>query len=198
MMNRRSEGADVELTVPLRLLDSEAGHFSFFVWQNVTIVAWAAAATGPAVKRIEVASTPVMKEHPEGVSAIHLAKEGAGMPTAEAREGFLQSMKVHAKSLQCVSVVLLGGGFWASTLQSIVTGMRMLAPNSFAMRIDNGFDSCLHWLPPEHLRRTGVALRPNELRAAMNEALSQMTQDAERLVARRDSDITATHPVRRR
>ena len=197
-MNRRSEGAEVELSVPLRLLDSEAGHFSFFVWQNVTIVAWASAATGSVVQRIDAASAPLLKEHREGISTIHLVKEGAGMPTAEAREGFLQSMKVNAKSLQCVSVVMLGGGFWASTLQSIVTGMRMLAPNSFVLRVDNGFDSCVHWLPPEHLRRTGVALRPDELKAAMTEAFAQMAQDAERLVARRDSDITATHPVRRR
>jgi hypothetical protein len=197
-MNQRSEVADVEPAIPLKLLDSEPGHFSLFIWQNVTIVAWGSQATGPAVRRIEVATTALMKHHPTGVSSIHLVKEGAGMPTAEAREGFLQSMKVHAKSLQCVTVVLLGGGFWASTLQSIVTGMRMLSPNTFLMRIDNGFDSAIHWLPAEHQRRTGIALPPAELKAAMVQAFAHMMDSTVRAVARRGDEVTAKHAVRRR
>ena len=197
-MNHRPEAADVELPIPLKLLDSEAGHFSFFAWQNVTLVAWAQQATGSAVNRIDAASLPLLKDHPEGISTIHLVKNGAGMPTAEAREGFVQSMKANAKSLQCVSVVLLGGGFWASTVQSIVTGMRMLAPNTFLMRIDSSYDSAVHWLPSEHLRRTGVALRPNELKTAMTQAFSRMMQEAERVAAEGKAEVTATHAVRRR
>jgi|HubBroStandDraft_6_1064221.scaffolds.fasta_scaffold1341608_1 hypothetical protein len=196
-MNPRPDAAAVELAIPLKLLDAEPGHFAFFCWQNVTMTAWGRAATGPAVLRIDAATSPIFKERREGVSAIHLVTEGAGMPTAEAREGFVHSMKVNAKNLQCISVVLMGGGFWASTLQSIVTGMRMLAPNTFAMRIDNGFESMLHWFPTEHLRRTGVTLQPNELRAAMSQAFSHLTQDADR-PAERDGVITATHAVRRR
>ncbi len=192
-MSPRFDAVEGELAIPLRLLDSEAGCFSLFVWHNVLIAAWASQATGSAVQRIDVATSPLMKEHPEGVSVIHLVKDRTGMPTAEARAGFLESMKVNARSLQCVSVVLLGGGFWASTLQSIVTGMRMLAPNSFTMRIDNGFDTVIHWLPPEHLRRTGVSLRPNELKTAMTEAFSRMTKDAERSLAGEPSGVAGTH-----
>jgi hypothetical protein len=192
-MKPRSEASGVELAIPLKPLDAEPGHFSLFAWQNLTIATWASEATGPAVHRIDVAAAPLLKERAEGVTSIHLVKEGAGMPTAEARDGFLQSMKVNARSLQCVSVVLLGGGFWASTLQSIVTGMRMLAPNTFTMRVDNGFDAVVHWLPPEHLRRTGVPLRPNDLKAAMIQAFSRTMEDAERLHAVEPGEITATH-----
>ena len=192
-MKPRSEASRVELAIPLKPLDAEPGHFSLFSWQNVTITTWASHATGDSVRRLDVASAPLLKERSEGVTSIHLVKEGAGMPTAEARDGFLQSMRAHSKSLQCVSVVLLGGGFWASTLQSIVTGMRMLAPNTFTMRIDNGFDAVVHWLPPEHLRRTGISLPQTELRAAMTQAFSRTMEDAERLHAVEPGEITATH-----
>ncbi len=193
-MSPRSDSIESELAHPLKVLDSEPGSFSLFAWHNVSIIAWASPATGPTVARIDAATTVWMKERSEGVSVIHLVKDRTGMPTAEARAGFLESMKVNAKSLQCVSVVLLGGGFWASTLQSIVTGMRMLAPNTFTMRIDNGFDPVIHWLPPEHLRRTGIALRPSELKAAMMEAFARMTKDAER----GNDEVTGTHTVRSR
>ncbi len=157
-------------SVQLVCLDSEPGKFAFFGWQNVLVSVWLAAGTGAAVERLGNATRPYEKFHPRGVSNIHLVKGGAGMPTAEARAGFVGLMERYSAWFACIAVSLLGRGFWASALQGAVTGMRMLAPRSFEMRIHDDIEGVLEWLPDEHLRRTGVFLDKDELYAVMNQA----------------------------
>ncbi len=66
--------------------------------------------------------------------------------------------------------MLLGGGFWNSALRSAITGVLMLTPRSFPVRIHNTIDEVVGWLPDEHLRRTKVRLSPAELAAALQAA----------------------------
>ena len=100
-----------------RLIDSQAGQFAFYLWQNVTIIVWQAQATGPAVARLTAASLPVAASHAEGISSVHIIRQGVGMPTQEARLGLVESATQVGDRLACVGVVLLGAGFWASALR---------------------------------------------------------------------------------
>jgi hypothetical protein len=58
--------------------------------------------------------------------------------------------------------------------------MRMLAPRSFAMHIHNDLESIVRWLPDEHRLRTGVALDPADLLAALNMAFAEGTRTPSR------------------
>jgi hypothetical protein len=151
-------------------LDSTPGKFAFFASQNVTIFVWLSAASGADVERAANAMRPRMKLYPRGQSHIHLVKSGIGLPTPEARAGFVGLMDQYDRQLACVAVALLGRGFWASALQGAITGMRMLAPRSFEMRMHSDLESVVAWLPDAHLKRTGVFLDPAELLAALNQA----------------------------
>jgi hypothetical protein len=113
------------------LLDSEPGKFAFYAWHNITIVIWLSQATGPAVLRLGKVLQSMVETHPKGISSVQIITDRAAVPTSEARKGFVDLMKQHAKQLACVAVVLLGGGFWASAMQAAVTGIRMITPHSF-------------------------------------------------------------------
>jgi hypothetical protein len=165
---------------PLKLLESEPGAFSMFLWRNVTILSWIAPATGEATRRVAERTIAVASSFREGFSNIHLLKEGIGLPTAEARHDFAEMMRRHSQELACVAVALLGSGFWASALQSAITGIQMLNPKrSTLMRIHDSIEAVADWLPEEHLKHTGVAIRSSELRSAMTEAFSETLRQAD-------------------
>ena len=171
----------------LRLLDHEPGAFSMFVWKNITILTWLAPATGATTKRVAEETIRVASACPEGFSNIHLLQHGIGLPTAEARHDFAEMMNRHPE-LACVGVALLGSGFWASALQSAITGIRMLSPKrSSIMRIHDSMEGVAEWLPQEHLKLTGVQIGSAELQAAMTQVFSETLQQAE----------SGLHPVRK-
>jgi hypothetical protein len=158
-----------------------------YVWKNVTILSWIAPATGAATKRVAQWTTEVASSCPEGFSNVHLIKEGIGLPTAEARHDFADMMDRHSQTLACVAIALLGSGFWASALQSAITGIRMLnSKRSALLRIHDSMEAVADWLPPEHLKYTGVRFRSAELHAAMTQAFSDTLRQAE----------SGTHPLR--
>jgi hypothetical protein len=92
-----------------------------------------------------------------------LIREGALLPTPEARAGFLQMMRDHAEQLANVAVVVGGSGFWASMMRSAVTGMRFVSPRTFELRLHGRAEEIVRWLPRAHLARCGTHLSDGEL-----------------------------------
>jgi hypothetical protein len=172
-MNAQPKQSGATLPSPAKLLDSEAGAFAVFGWQNLTIVIWPCQATGSAVRRLARVTESKAREFRDGFSNVHIVKNGAGMPTEEARAGFVQMMEKHSAELACVGTVLLGSGFWVSALQSVTTGMRMISPRSFDHRINNSIDALVSWLPKEHRKRTGASIDPKELKTVIEKAYLQ-------------------------
>lgn len=139
---------------PIEVLAFEPQHYVMSRWHNITIIYWMNQATGPAVSLLSDLTRRFAQQHTEGFSNIHIVKEGAPLPDAEARGGFAAMMEEHAKSMACVAIVLMGGGFWASALQGIGTSLRMITPRTYMMRFARSPDELRTWLPHEHSRRT--------------------------------------------
>ena len=170
MMPVRAHTGLTEPTPELIVLDAEPGAFAFYAWQNVTLVAWASQATGPAVRRLSAVIASTIAAHPEGISNIQLVARNAGLPTPEARESFADMMTSHARKLACVAIVLEGGGLWPAALKSEVVAMRMVAPRSFVFRMHDSIEDVPRWVTREHLKRTGVLVHPAQLRSLLLEA----------------------------
>lgn len=161
----------VEPRTPLTELDAERGAFRYCGWKNFTIIGWASRATGPAVERLRRVTDEAIAAHPEGISNIHLIARSGGIPTAEARDGLIEMMKVHRKKLACIAIVLPGRAFAVAAIRAAVIGMRAAVPSStFAFRMHEALDDVVRWVPREHLKRTGVLVHPNELSAALSDA----------------------------
>jgi hypothetical protein len=151
----------------------EPGRYVLGSWRNVLLFYWQVAGTPHAVALLEQAIIELHGEHSAGLSMVHLIKEGAGLPDPEVRKALLTSLGRHAEAIGCISVVMMGAGFWASALQSAITGLRMLAPpRSSLLRFSREPADLKAWLPHEHLVRTGQRLDDVRLLAVINELLA--------------------------
>lgn len=126
------------------------------------------------MKRVHELLRPVVEEHPLGVSFIHIAHDGAGLPDAGARHALSQMMAEFANVTVCVGVLLLGNGFWASAMQSALTGLRLLAPpRRWQMRFAASSTDLAGWVAKLHEQRTQRAIEPAEIATLMD----QLTAD---------------------
>ena len=85
----------------------------------------------------------------------------------------VELLKERSSRVARVAVVLLGQGFWASAIQSTVTGLQLVAPRSLMkVRIFENLDEAADWLPPDHAAFTGVTLDPADLRTVLRDAVA--------------------------
>lgn len=172
-MTRSATSADTPTDDELVLLDGEPRRFSFWGWRNVDVIVWWAQADAAAVARLGQLTAQRRVQYPRGVSDIHVVKGNIGLPDAQTRQGLVQLMREVAPYMAALAVVVGGDGFWASTMRSLITGMRVLAPRSYDMRLHGKLSDVISWLPEVHARRTGVTLDPQALLAVLVRADQQ-------------------------
>jgi hypothetical protein len=152
------------------VLDVEPGAFAVGSWKNVLIVVWRTQATAPLVDRLDRAILTLAGRQPGLRSNVHVISEGAGLPTPEARAGFVTLMRRNAHELACISIVIDGSGFWSGALRAALTGIRLVTPRSIQYRLVGSVDDTVRGLPVEHEERTGVRLDAGQLRTAIGAA----------------------------
>lgn len=152
------------------VLDVEPGAFVVGSWKNVLIVVWRTQATAPLVDRLDRAIVTLAGRQPGLRSNVHVVSEGAGLPTPEARAGFVALMRRNAGELASVFVVIDGSGFWSGALRSVLTGIRLVTPRSIQFCLVGSVDETVRGLPCEHEARTGVRLEGGQLRTAIGAA----------------------------
>jgi hypothetical protein len=171
LSSRRSSGIKWRVVKPagsrvnyeLRVLDHDPGKFVFTAWRNVSFFFWTASATPSAIARLTQATEPLYAENPRGVSNVHVVESDVGIPSPEVRELLLGQMRRRADRRACLAVVPAGSGFWASTLRSFVTGLRLVSSRSFEIGVHTSLAQVADWLPPPHFAKTGVQLDPRVL-----------------------------------
>jgi hypothetical protein len=152
------------------VLDAEPDAFVFGCWKNVLLAIWKKQATGPSVERLDRAITAMAARQAGMRSNVHLVEHGAGLPTTEARAGFVDLMKRNATEIACVFIVIDGTGFWSGALRAALTGIRLLAPRSFHYSLVGSVEEVVRGLGVEHEKRTGVHLDAHELRSIIKTA----------------------------
>jgi hypothetical protein len=163
----------------LALVDSEPGNFALYLYKNVMIFVWFSQATNPTMLRLTKVIQSLVEAYPEGVvSLVHIIADHAAVPTPEARAGFNDFGKQYAKNIACASVVLRGSGFHARAMRAAITDIRMIAPQSFPLRVHNSMEEVAEWLPEENLRRTGIHVDPHKLINVLNAAQLQQVPSA--------------------
>ena len=173
-MVRHAESRPLASSAPVELteLGSEPGAFVVYAWRNLAFVVWTGPATSANVGVLDQISARYRDQHPEGTSGVHIVRGGIPLPSTEAREALVRLSNDYAASLAAVGVVIGGSGFWASTMRSVVTALRVLGSRTFEMRIHGKVDEIVDWLPAVHEKRTGVKLEPGELLQALRKAAS--------------------------
>ena len=152
------------------IVEFEPGICAIGTWLNVIVIVWWASATGSAVERLERVTVLLRELYPDKSSHVHFVKNRAGLPSAAARSAFVKIMKEHESHIANCAVVVGGSGFWASTMRSAITSMRVISPRSFEMRLHGTWREILEWLPSSHQYRTGVELKPQMLERVLYDA----------------------------
>jgi hypothetical protein len=169
----RSDRGALPPAVRPKLVKIESGVFAIFTWNDVVVVRWLGErARGPFVRLLADATGPLIASFPRKISVVHMVTPRGELPTAEGRAGLTEIMDRDGKHVACVAIILPESGFWASAFQGFITGMHMVAPRSFALRIESSVAGVAQWLPHEHLQRTGTFINPAELAGALNDAWS--------------------------
>lgn len=168
MPNRRAGETDESVAILAHL----PGHYLVAVWRNVSLVYWMREGSVEAVAQIRAALDPTYAQAAaHSFSTIHLVRDGAGLPEADVRSALLAMSSHFAPHTACVGIVLMGAGFWASALQSVLTALRMLVPQRSAMmRFSREPAELCEWFPVEHTQRTRVYVD----RAGLADALQRV------------------------
>jgi len=168
-MSVRSEATGAQHATTWRVTDAQPGAWSFGVWQNFVIGVWSARATAEAVGSLGRTA----RSFKEKYTSLHIIKTGAALPTADGRAALVELLKERTGKLACITVVLLGSGFWASAVQSMITGLHMVAPSgSTKLRIYDTIEDAVAWLAKEHGTLTGVDVNASDLRSVLTDALA--------------------------
>lgn len=161
--------AAAESETSLGVLEQGPGYL-FAAYQNILIASWTAQGTGPLIDALARVVAAFVVQHPEGISSIHLVAAGLPLANTEAREGLSALMKLHDRALACAGTVLDGTGFWASATRSVIMGLQLMTPSSFAMRTCATDAELTGWLLKHHADRTGVVIEQHALEKALAEA----------------------------
>jgi hypothetical protein len=148
------------------------GRYVMARWRNVIVVYWLSQGTVKAVQNVDAHLGQSAEATPGKLSCVYLIKDGAGLPDHDTRLAVRALHDRHAQRLACLGIVLLGDGFWASALQSVLTALRIVGgTRPSLMRFARSATELAAWLPEEHAARTGVQLDEQELVAVLARVL---------------------------
>jgi hypothetical protein len=114
----------------------------------------------------------------ERISSVHMVNNRVKLPDAEALDMLAKIMRDSGNTIACATVIIDGGGFWASALRSFVTGMRVLAPGSIDLHAHASIAEVLAWLPAEHFKRAGTHLEVEQLERLLLAGKGWQAQEA--------------------
>jgi hypothetical protein len=154
----------------LTIVDAQPDLFTFCSWGDVNIHVWWGPVVESTVQRLAAFSSATMREHPGGMSFVHLVTASARLPDAEARGALIGLSKRFENDTGPTAVVIGGEGFFAGALRAAVTGLWLAAPRTMPMRMCGSAEEVATWLPARHLACTGVKLDVAELTDALHEA----------------------------
>lgn len=158
----------------LLVLDAEPGRFAVYGFRNITVAVWTARVEADAIERLARASAAYCVSYPQGLSNIHLVQHEIGLPDNRARKRLVELSRGATPHLATVSAVIGGQSFWASRMRSLITGVRMMVPGPFELRLFGSTEGVIAWLPKAHERRTGVHVEPAELRELLAQCDTRM------------------------
>lgn len=153
-------------------LGGEPGVVSFYGFENITIVVWHAKPTLTAAQHLSRVSIRRRAEFENGISVIHLVQGTFEMPDSPTRDAFVKLLRDGGGKLAVLCVIVGTGGFWASALRSLVTGLRVLSRGTFDLGLHVDVRAGVDHLTPRHLTQTGVPIDPEQLFSELTKLLT--------------------------
>lgn len=152
----------------LEILLHEPGRHTLTRWHNTMLCSWLHPGNTAELERLVQFSVQETKRHPRGFSSVHVVHDGLAMPDASERAVLSELIKQLHGHLVCVGVLMQGGGFWASAMQSMMTSLSIVTARTHSMRFARTPAELSAWFVEEHGRRTGVRFSAQALESALD------------------------------
>jgi hypothetical protein len=150
-------------------IDSKPGAFWMGWWRNVQMIVWVKGATLDVVERMDRAAIARGTDAAKA-SVVHLITPDAGPPQSDARDALVEVTRRHGGSVACAGVVIERSGLMGMAVRSAVTGLIIVAPKHYRVKVFDSIDLCAPWICEQHERVTGAPLVAAELVDALNKA----------------------------
>ncbi|HET6338918.1 MAG TPA: hypothetical protein VFG30_37120 [Polyangiales bacterium] len=154
----------------LVVMDSEPGAFWFGAWRNINLLVWLQGATLDAVSRLDRTNLERTQAHPEKLTTVHIVTAIAGPPDPDARDAFNTMHLQWGHTVGCAAVVIERSGFVGVAVRSVITGMVLLAPKHYRVKVFDSIEPAAPWLVEQHARSTSVQTTETELRSVLRAA----------------------------
>lgn len=158
------------LRVELETLDGEPHVWWFGAYRNLNVLVWHSHATKRACARIDVTNPARTKAWPQGISTVHILREGVKAPDGETRDAFNAMHAEWGHTVGCAAIVIEQRGFLGVAVRSAVAGMSMVAPKFYRIRVLDTIEAAAPWLSENHARSTDVVISPEDMLTILSEA----------------------------
>jgi hypothetical protein len=142
------------------ILDATPGELWFGSWGAINAVVWARPATVDMVARIDrglVARYDVLED--KRMSTVHVVLAGVGPPESAARAALVEMNERWGHAVACGAVVIERSGLAGVAVRSAITGIIILAPKHYRVKVFDALEPCASWVAEQHTR---VTLAPVE------------------------------------
>ncbi|MET0342405.1 MAG: hypothetical protein ABW252_15480 [Polyangiales bacterium] len=154
----------------LETLGGDPGVWWFGAWRNINLLVWHRGADKRACARIDATNAARTKAWPQGISTVHILREGAKQPDSETRDAFNAMHAEWGHTVGCAVVVIEQRGFLGVAVRSAVAGMSMVAPKFYRIRVCDTVEAAAPWLSENHARSTDVVISPEDALAVLSAA----------------------------
>ena len=154
------------LAAELELLDSKRGAFWLGAWGDVNVLVWLQPATLDVVERLDRVGAKQAAE-PRKRSTIQIITPEGGPPDGPTREALIELHSKRTENVACAAVIIERTGLMGMAVRSAVTGLIILAPKNFRIKVFDTAEQCAPWVAEQHERVAGTPLSA----AALSEVL---------------------------
>jgi hypothetical protein len=135
------------------------------LYGDILLACWGTSTRTEHLQPLREASEEISRRY-RAASSLHVIAGKVQMPDRAAREGVGNLSKQFAANSVAACVAIIGQGFWASAMRSVITGYRWVGgtSNEIRLHICGSVEDAAQWLAPVHSSASGRPLSMTALR----------------------------------
>jgi len=146
------------------VLEATPGELWLGAWGPINAVIWARTATVDMVTRIDRRLTLRYDAlDRQRMSTVHVVLQDVGPPDPDVRAALVDMNERWKDAVACGAVVIERVGLAGAALRSAITGIIILAPKHYRVKVFDALEPCGTWVAEQHSRVTSIPVEAAQL-----------------------------------
>ena len=130
------------------LLAQEAD-FALGSWGDLFFILWKKNTTLEGAKAVRTHLLEFTRARPAGVGLLTIVEANAPVPAADVRKALAAVLADFSRSIKASAVIFEGQGFSAAAVRSVVTGLTLIARQSYPHKVFGSLAEASAWMLPQ-------------------------------------------------